>query len=180
VTPTQKTNKSNLKISHIHESYHNVSNWLNEIQMPVRTNEKHRSTDILTVTGGFRQYIWCPRSQASHSSMCSPSPLRRQMRQYACSDDRDQATLVSSTEQWTQSCERLVDNSSDSSQRSNAVRSFFARDSASTLAILPSAIQQYPVTRLQWNCRSRKAQLNIGKPSKVGWDLTVLSEQNRP
>ena len=82
--------------------------------------------------------------------MCSPSPLRRQMRQYACSEDRDQATLVSSTEQWTHSCDRLVDSISDSSQRSSAVRCFFARDSTSTLAMLPSTVKHSVEVSLNW------------------------------
>jgi len=114
------------------------------------------------LTGGLRQYMWCPRSQASHSSMCSPSVLRRQMRQYACSDDRDHAMLDSSTEQWTHSCERLVESISDSSQRSNGVLCFFT---TSTLAMLPSKLH---TAEQHWNEASKCLKMCTdlhGKPN---------------
>jgi len=58
-------------------------------------------TKCPTLIGGFRQYVWWPRSHPSHSSILSALPQRRQIRQRAWSTDRDHATDDSNTERWT-------------------------------------------------------------------------------
>lgn len=48
-----------------------------------------------TLTGGLRQYMWCPLSHMSQSSIFSPSPFLRQILQRAFRADFDQMILDS-------------------------------------------------------------------------------------
>lgn len=54
-----------------------------------------------TFRRGLRQWVWCPLSQPSHSSMLSASPLRLHIRQRALRTDRDQMMLRSRVDKWT-------------------------------------------------------------------------------
>ena len=58
--------------------------------------------------GGLRQYIWWPRSQASHNSICSASPFLLHSLQRAFSTDLLQATDWSSVLRCTKTWERFV------------------------------------------------------------------------
>lgn len=75
----------------------------------------------LTLSLGFRQYMWCPLSHLSHSSICSASPLRLQILQRAWRADFCQMMLFSRVERWRNTCARLEQNRTDSSQRSLVV-----------------------------------------------------------
>lgn len=76
--------------------------------------------------GGFKQYIWCPRSQPSHSNICSASPLRRHILQRAFNTDLSHDTQLSRLDKWINTCAKFVDDIKDSSQRSNKVFRGFA------------------------------------------------------
>lgn len=99
--------------------------WCQQTKIPGLFFHARESVGVvLTLTGGFRQYIWCPLSQPSQRSMCSPSPFRRQIRQRAWSADFDQIILFSNEERWRKIWGKLVQLVNDSSQRSNKLFPF--------------------------------------------------------
>ena len=92
----------------------------------VKNKQKIPCTSVI---GGLRQYIWWPRSQPSHSNMCSASPFRRHRRHRAFNTDLLHVMLWSSVLRWTNTCEKLVHASKDSSHRSNTVLCCFTGSS---------------------------------------------------